>query len=161
LGYKRKVSYSHYSHIQSYSIFNHINASGFSFLGFSCLSNSPQISVRGGYWYTSPVTNLRKAADTFPDPTHVIAEELQVLEIHQMKDGSRINFLKFPEPKIHDNAVMDAEQTQVAVGFVEELLDLLVIRTPLKGHAILTNAPLFIVPKGRAGRGVARDHRYA
>jgi hypothetical protein len=29
-GYKRKVSYSHYSHIQSYSIFNRINASGFS-----------------------------------------------------------------------------------------------------------------------------------
>jgi hypothetical protein len=30
MGYKRKVSYSHYSHIQSYSIFNSINASGFS-----------------------------------------------------------------------------------------------------------------------------------
>jgi hypothetical protein len=30
MGYIRKVSYSHYSHIQSYSIFNCINASGFS-----------------------------------------------------------------------------------------------------------------------------------
>jgi hypothetical protein len=30
MGYKRKVSYSHYSHIQSYSIFNRINASGLS-----------------------------------------------------------------------------------------------------------------------------------
>jgi hypothetical protein len=30
MGYKRKVSYSHYSYIQSYSIFNRINASGFS-----------------------------------------------------------------------------------------------------------------------------------
>jgi hypothetical protein len=29
MGYKRKVSYSHYLHIQSYSIFNRINASGF------------------------------------------------------------------------------------------------------------------------------------
>jgi hypothetical protein len=65
-----------------------------------------------------------------------------------LKDGSScLNFLKFPEPKIHDNAVMDAEQTQVAVGFVEELLVLLVILTPLEGHAILTNAPLFMVPK--------------
>jgi hypothetical protein len=30
MGYKRKVSYSHYLPIQSYSIFNPINASGFS-----------------------------------------------------------------------------------------------------------------------------------
>jgi hypothetical protein len=59
-----------------------------------------------------------------------------------------MNFLKFPEPKIHDKAVVDAEQTQVAVGFVEELLDLVVIqRTPLEGVKILTNAPLFVVPK--------------
>jgi hypothetical protein len=30
MGYKRNVSYSHYSHIQLYSIFNRINASRFS-----------------------------------------------------------------------------------------------------------------------------------
>jgi hypothetical protein len=30
MGYKRKVSYSHYSHIQSYLIFNRINTSGLS-----------------------------------------------------------------------------------------------------------------------------------
>jgi hypothetical protein len=58
-----------------------------------------------------------------------------------------MNFLKFPELKIHDNAVMDAEQTHIAVGFVEEILDLVVIRTPLEGHAILTKAPLFVVPE--------------
>jgi hypothetical protein len=64
-----------------------------------------------------------------------------------LKNGSRMNFLKHPEAKIHDNAAMDNEQTQVAVGFVEELLDLGVIRTPLEGHEILTNAPLFVAPK--------------
>jgi hypothetical protein len=34
---------------------------------------------------------------------------------------------------IHENAVMDPEQTQVAGEFVEELLDLWVVWTPKEG----------------------------
>jgi hypothetical protein len=52
-----------------------------------------------------------------------------------------------PKAAIHENAGMDEEQTQVAVNFVEELLDLGAVRTPTEGRAILTTAPLFVVPK--------------
>jgi hypothetical protein len=49
---------------------------------------------------------------------------------------------------IHENAAMDpAEQTQAAGEFVEELLDLWVVRTPQESREILTTAPLFVVPK--------------
>jgi hypothetical protein len=44
-----------------------------------------------------------------------------------LKNGSHMNFLKHLEAKIHNNAAMDDEQTQVAVGFFAELLDLGVI----------------------------------
>jgi hypothetical protein len=35
-----------------------------------------------------------------------------------------MNFLRAPKAVIHDNAVMDEEQTLIAANFVEELLDL-------------------------------------
>jgi hypothetical protein len=42
----------------------------------------------------------------------------------------------------------DGEQIRIAMEFVEEPLDLVVvIQNPLEDHEILTNAPLFMVPK--------------
>jgi hypothetical protein len=54
MGYIRKVSYSHYSHIQLYSIFNHLNASGFSVPGVQVLCSSGSHvcpTVRGAVRY--------------------------------------------------------------------------------------------------------------
>jgi hypothetical protein len=134
----------------------------------------PPDLTEGGKWHSARTKNLLDGAGSFEDPTSVIDKGLEALRIHRqnykangpdpkqlqllwwefpkehwepLKNGSRMNFLKQPEAKIHDNANMDDEQIQVAVGFVEELLDLGVIRTPLEGHEILTNAPLFVVPK--------------
>ena len=58
-----------------------------------------------------------------------------------------MNFLTPPDSVIHDNAAMDAEQLLVAADFVDELIDLHVVDTPDEGRAVLTNAPLFVVPK--------------
>ena len=58
-----------------------------------------------------------------------------------------MNFLTPPDSVIHDNAAMDAEQLLVAADFVDELIDLHVVDTQDEGQAVLTNAPLFVVPK--------------
>ena len=55
-----------------------------------------------------------------------------------------MNFLRTPKAVIHDNAVMDEEQTQVVASFVEEPKDLAAVQTPLEGREILTTAPLFV-----------------
>jgi hypothetical protein len=64
-----------------------------------------------------------------------------------LREGSRMNFLKPPEPRLNANANMDEEQLQVAAAFVDELIDLGVVDTLEDGQAILLNAPLFVVPK--------------
>jgi hypothetical protein len=70
-----------------------------------------------------------------------------------LREGSHMNFLRAPKPMIHDNVVMDEEQTQVAASFVNELLGLGVIQTPAEGRRICTTAPLFVVPKeGQEGK---------
>jgi hypothetical protein len=128
----------------------------------------------GQEWHQRRMANLRKAAESFPDPTSVIDEGLAALATHRnnytvdgpeakklkllwwefpeehwipLKEGSRMNFLCTPKAVIHDNAAMDEEQTLVAANFVEELLDLEAVRTPSEGREILTTAPLFVVPK--------------
>jgi hypothetical protein len=66
-----------------------------------------------------------------------------------LREGSRMNFLRLPEPNIKPNANMDAEQLSVGADFVNELLELKVLGL-LDGDEdleILLNAPLFVVPK--------------
>jgi hypothetical protein len=64
-----------------------------------------------------------------------------------------MHFLRAPKSMIHDKAVMDKEQTQVAANFVDELLDLGAVQTPAEGRIICTTAPLFVVPKeGQEGK---------
>ena len=64
-----------------------------------------------------------------------------------------MNFLKEPEHKIHDNAPMDEEQLDVAAAFVDELLELGIVLEPSEGEEVLSNSPLFTVPKeGQEGQ---------
>jgi hypothetical protein len=106
----------------------------------------------GQEWHQKRMTNLRKAAESFPDPPNVIKEGIAVLDIHQknytlegpkakqklqllwwefpsehwkpLREGSRMNFVGSPEAFIHDNAVMNDIRTKVAADFLNELLDL-------------------------------------
>jgi hypothetical protein len=91
----------------------------------------PDLS-EGREWHQKRMTNLRKAAESFPDPAGVIAEGIKALNTHRnnyamdgpdpkklqllwwefpmehwqpLREGSRMNFLRQPEPMIHDNAV--------------------------------------------------------
>jgi hypothetical protein len=129
----------------------------------------------GQEWHEKRLANLRKAAESFPDPTSLIEEGIQALHTHRnnytvdgpeakhlqllwwespkehwqpLREGSRMNFLREPKAFIHDNANMDEEQARVAGGFADELFDLGVLKTPTEGWPILTTAPLFVVPKG-------------
>jgi hypothetical protein len=128
----------------------------------------------GKEWYQKRMSNLQKAAESFPNPRRVINEGRAALAIHRnnytvdgpaakqlkllwwefpeehwesLKDGSRMNFLLPPGAVIHENAVMDEEQTQVAANFVDELMSLGAVQTPPEGRKVLTTAPLFVVPK--------------
>ena len=114
------------------------------------------------------------AAKSFADPDVVIEEGFRALAIHQLNDtadgpepkrlqllwwefppehwtslreGSKMNFVSTPPSIVHPNANMDAEQLEVAAAFVDELLDLAVLRRPTDGSEVLLNAPLFVVPK--------------
>ena len=133
----------------------------------------PDLSV-GGKWFLERVSSLRKAAAGLPYPEKVILEGLELLDIHcgnydamgpkpkrlqllwwefpkehwtPLREGSRMNFLKEPKREIHDNAVMDDEQLDVAAAFVDELLDLGIVLEPSEGEEVLSNSPLFTVPK--------------
>jgi hypothetical protein len=126
-------------------------------------------------WHQQRLSNLQKAADSFPDPTSVIEEGLAALATRRnndtvdgsaattrlqllwlefptehfqpLREGRHMNFLRAPAAVIHDNAAMDAEQILVAAAFVDELLDLGLVRTPAEGREVLTTAPLFVGPK--------------
>jgi hypothetical protein len=129
-----------------------------------------------GDWHRERLVNLRKAADTCPDPAEEYKRGLEALRIHQgnynsggpspkqlqllwwefpkehweaLREGSRMNFLRLPEPCIKPNANMNEEQRAVGAAFVNELLELKVLGL-LEGETdleILLNAPLFVVPK--------------
>ena len=89
-----------------------------------------------------------------PEPRHLQIIWWEFPEEHwtALREGSRMNFLRPPDPGAHDNARMDDEQLAVAVEFVEELLDLRVLRCPESGE-VVANAPLFLVPKeGQVGQ---------
>jgi hypothetical protein len=52
-----------------------------------------------------------------------------------------------PAHAIHPNSVMDDNQLSVAAQFVDELLDIGALGTPLSLESVLTTTPLFCVPK--------------
>jgi hypothetical protein len=98
------------------------------------------------------MTNLKQAAETCPtNPTSVIDEGIQSLEFHRsnyidkglapkwlqllwwefplehwtaLREGSRMTFLRLPEPELKPNSPIDDEQRAVAAAFVDELLEL-------------------------------------
>ena len=73
--------------------------------------------------------------------------------------GGRMNFLSEPNQVIQPDANMSDEEVQVAGAFVDELIDLHVVNTPEVVWHVLTNTPLFVVPKeGQPGEwGVIDD----
>jgi hypothetical protein len=126
-----------------------------------------------GAWHQKRLETLRKASDSCADPEQVFKEGLVALEIHRnkydafgpsptqlqllwwefppehwtpLREGSRMNFLRLPEPVIKPNAYMDNEQRDVGAAFVDKLLELKVLGL-LDDDDILLNAPLFVVPK--------------
>ena len=128
----------------------------------------------GGPWHRASVARLTKAAQSFPDPPAVIQEGMEMLDRHRnnytstgpepkhlqllwwefppehwapLRMGSPMNFLQPPPQKLHPNADMDDDQRDVAVEFVEELMELGVLCTLPAGEEVLTTAPLFCVPK--------------
>ncbi|CAJ1956285.1 unnamed protein product [Cylindrotheca closterium] len=129
----------------------------------------------GGKWYLKRVANLEVAASHYPTPEAVIVDGLNRLRIHranytadgpvpkwlqplwweflqehweELRMGARQNFTKDPSP-----APMDATMEEAASAFVDELMSLGVVRDIDEGRQILTNAPLFVVPKeGQEGQ---------
>ena len=129
----------------------------------------------GGEWHNARLANLARACAHYPDQSLRLYEDgIHLLEIHrnnyteegadvqqlqllwwefprehwdELREGCDMGFLTPPERVLHPNSPMDEEQTQVAGQFVEELMDIGVLRPLLEGEEIWTNAPLFCVPK--------------
>jgi hypothetical protein len=139
----------------------------------------PDLSENGSWW-TTRISNLQSAATSYPGPELIVEDGLRLLTIHRnnynaagpdpkwlqllwwefpeehwedLRVGARQNFLQTPDPRIQPNAPMDANMTQAAADFVDELLSLGVLRDIEEGQSILSNAPLFVVPKeGQEGQ---------
>jgi hypothetical protein len=134
----------------------------------------------GGKFCEDRLKSLRAAAATYPNPEEIYAQGLECLARHRLnydetgtdlhklqilwwefpqehwdalREGSSMNFLKPPVARMNPNSPMDDEQLQVAAQFVDELLDIDAIGVPPDDRPILTNAPLFCVPKpGQPGQ---------
>ena len=139
----------------------------------------PDLSL-GSKWYNQRVANLHKASETYTASTEIFQDGIRRLGVHRanynaegpapvwlqllwwefppehwesLRTGARQNFLASPESHIHPNAPMDADMTKAAADFVDELLDLGVVRDIDEGKVVLTTAPLFVVPKeGQEGQ---------
>lgn len=139
----------------------------------------PDLSV-GSKFYQDRIATLREAVKTCKDPAAAYEEGLKILEVHRnnynaegpnlqevqliwweypaehweaIREGSRMNFLREPPVGIVPNAPMDEEQRKVATEFVEELRQLKIIGPMKKEGPILSNAPMFTVPKeGQPGQ---------
>jgi hypothetical protein len=141
------------------------------------LWNPPGLSERST-WYNARVHSLRMAVSTLPDPATAFDDGLELLRIHRgnytatgpapkrlqllwwefppehwtpLREGSPMNFLVEPVPRLNPNAHMDSEQLVIAAGFVDELLELSILLSFAEWKAFLTNAPLFVVPKEGQG----------
>ena len=141
---------------------------------------SPPDLKEGGKWFLQRVTNLRAACADLPDPSAAYDEGISMLNRHrlnydsdgpcpqwlqllwwefppehwtQLREGCKQNFLAPPLLGITPNSVMDSEGLAAAAAFVDELLELGVVRDIEEGMAILANAPLFCVEKdGQPGQ---------
>ena len=139
----------------------------------------PDLS-EGGSWWTARIRQLRIASQSYPSPDLLIEEGRQLLATHRtnynqngpdpkwlqllwwefpkehwedLRVGARQNFLQTPTPHIQPNAPMDPDMTTAAAAFVDELLSLGVVREIEKDRSVLSNAPLFVVPKeGQEGQ---------
>ena len=114
----------------------------------------PDLSPNGD-WAHDRIANQRKASTSYTNSDEVFIDGLQRLEHHrnnwtpegpepkrlqllwwefppehweELRLGAQQNFLQAPEPQIRPNAPMDAEMTKAAVAFVDELMELKVMR---------------------------------
>jgi hypothetical protein len=70
-----------------------------------------------------------------------------------LREGSPMNFLHDPVHIIQPNSDMTEEQLVIASQFFDELVDLGIFKELLEGEEMLTNAPLFCLPKaGQPGQ---------
>lgn len=135
----------------------------------------------GGRWWKKRVRSLMAAAAVYGSQAIDITNQgLEDLRVHRrnydstgpnpvslkilwwefpqehwedLRLGSSMNFLVPPPTQIHPNGEMDDEQRQVAEEFVDELIDLNVLREPPPGVVVLTTTPLFVLPKpGQPGQ---------
>lgn len=133
-----------------------------------------------GPWHRQRIQNLKYAATFFDDPDEVVDDGLKRLARHrnnynedgpdpdklqllwwefpsqhwmELKEGARQNFLVQPRPELTPNAPMNDSMRAAAAEFVDELIDLGVTDQIDEGQRILSNAPLFVVPKpGQEGQ---------
>ena len=134
----------------------------------------------GKEWHQIRLANLWTASRYYQEADAVYQDGLNRLEIHQnnyssegpnpkqlqllwwefpidhwetLRLGARQNFIHSPEAQLRPNAPMDNEMTIAAADFVDELFELGVLRGIDEGNEVLTNAPLFVVPKeGQEGQ---------
>jgi hypothetical protein len=141
---------------------------------------SPLDLSEGSSWYNSRVHSLRAATSTLDDPRSAFLAGLELLRIHRgnyittgpepkrlqllwwefpeehwapLREGSPMSFLVEPVPRLNPNANLNSEQLDVATAFVDEQIDLHVLRSFDEGKEFMMNAPLFVVPKeGQEGQ---------
>jgi hypothetical protein len=116
----------------------------------------PPSLAEGDSWWLDRVAHAKAASQRFPNPEAVFAECLDILRIHrgnynqdgpdphqlqliwwefppehwlELREGCRMNFVSSPVPCVNPNAKMDEEQTMVAVEFIEELVNLGILRS--------------------------------
>ena len=135
---------------------------------------SPPDLQKGGKWFLQRISNLREACSQYHNKDELFDDGLSRLDRHRMnynsdgpapkwlqllwwefpsehwdelRDGFRQNFLISPPESLTPNAAMDESGLAAAAAFVDELLDLGVIRSIEEGMKIVANAHLFVVPK--------------
>ena len=131
-------------------------------------------------WFNARVRSLRYASQSFANPKEVFKQGLEILKIHRgnytpthpdpkqlqvvwwefppghwidLKEGSSMNFLKELIHHILPNSDMTPEQQIIAGDFVDELILLGVLLPETETDKVVTNAPLFCLPKaGQPGQ---------
>ena len=70
-----------------------------------------------------------------------------------VREGCSMNFLTTPKAGLTPNAKLDPEQLEVAIAFVNELIELGVLEEAPDDDPLIATAPLFVVPKpGQPGQ---------
>ena len=139
----------------------------------------PDLSIDGA-WYKERISNLHRASMQYNNSEEVYEDGLLRLERHrknyddegpnptflqlfwwefppehweELREGFRMNFLREPPCNITPNAAIDESGLEAAREFVDKLILLGVFREIDEGMRVLSNAPLFVVPKpGQPGQ---------